>query len=141
MPPDQRQGWDGELEKGSCRILGKIKLIWTHEERLQSLSAASGACGEDTYYSTEQVLAVSLKYYSVVNCKVRTAHCAVIRDALREHIPRMHEPVVTGWREENIIPPIKITLIPPFNPFCLALRIPPPPHSEIPLLPISPNRA
>lgn len=116
MPPAQRQGWEGELEKGSYRILGKIKLIWTHEERLQSLSAASGACGEDVYYSTEQVLAVSLKYYSVVNCKVRTAHCAMIRDALREHIPRMHEPVVTGWREENTFPQSKLLSYPLLTP-------------------------
>lgn len=65
---------------------------------MPSLSAASGACGEDA----EQVLVVSLKYYSAVNCKVRTAPCAVIRDALREHIPRTHEPAVTGWREGNI---------------------------------------
>lgn len=103
------------------------------KKRLQSLSAASGACGEGAYYSAEQVLGVSVKCYSAVNCKVRTAHCAVIRDALREHIPRSHRARAGGgWLEgRKHFPPIRITLIPPFNPFCLALRIPPP-HSEVP---------
>lgn len=29
VPPAQRQGWDGELEKDPDRILGRIKFIWT----------------------------------------------------------------------------------------------------------------
>lgn len=137
--PAQRQGWDGELEKGPDRRLGKIKFIWTVRKRLQSLCAASGAYGEDAYYGVEQVLGVSVKCHSVVNCKVRTAHRAVIRDTLRRHIPCTHEPVVTGWREGNIFLQSELLSYPLLTPSAsrfISLLLP---TLKFPLLPISPS--